>query len=36
MKYIKATSKEANKIQPDYNANKVKRIKVKSTTVLVK
>jgi|688.fasta_scaffold01918_5 hypothetical protein len=36
MKQIKVTSKEANKIQPDYNANKIKIIKVKNTTVIVK
>lgn len=36
MKQIKATSKEANKIQPDYNGNKVKIIKVKNTTVVIK
>jgi len=36
MKKIKATSKEANKIQPDYNSNKVKIIKVKNTTVVIK
>jgi hypothetical protein len=36
MKFIKVTSKEPNKIQPDYNSNKIKIIKVKSTTVLVK
>lgn len=36
MKKLKATSKEPNRVQPDYNANKVKIIKVKNTTVLVK
>jgi len=36
MKQLKATSKEANRIKPDYYANKIKIIKVKSTTVIVK
>jgi hypothetical protein len=36
MKQLKITSKEPNKIVPDYNSNKIKIVKVKSTTVIVK
>jgi len=36
MKQLKATSKEANRVQPDYYNNKVKIIKVKNTTVVIK
>lgn len=36
MKKLKATAKEANRVQPDYNGNKIKIIKVKSTTVIIK
>lgn len=36
MKQLKITSKEANKIVPDYYANKIKIVKVKNTTVIVK
>ena len=36
MKQLKVTSKEHNKIVPDYYSNKIKIVKVKSTTVIVK
>jgi len=36
MKQLKITSKEPNKIVPDYHSNKIKIIKVKNTTVVVK
>jgi hypothetical protein len=36
MKQLKVTSKEHNKIVPNYYANKIKIIKVKNTTVIVK
>lgn len=36
MKQLKVTSKEPNRIVPDYYANKIKIVKVKDTTVIVK
>jgi hypothetical protein len=36
MKQLKVTSKEPNRIVPDLYNNKIKIIKVKNTTVIVK
>ena len=36
MKQLKITSKEQNKIVPDYYSNKIKIVKVKNTIVIVK